>query len=589
MIGAVYGIAVPLVVLVAMYAVYVGYVMRGRIQDTESFLTARGEVGWGKIAWSFYAGAVGAWVIAAPPAYGVAGGILGLAMYSLSSGLPFLLIAFVGSSVRSRLPHVLSFTDYMGWRFGLVSQVVAGCLTVFNMCITLLAEYTTIGTIYQACVGSPPYIIMLVVGFVTLAYTTYGGLLVSIYTDQVQAIASVVLFSLLTVYLAVTFRPPSLPLPPPCQPTDPFCISGTPNCHEFQDAGVTCPTTGYSSIFVMPASLFTATIFSEAMWQRAWAAETERTLHIGAIAGAAAVVTVVFIAGLCGLLAAWAGLISDAASQGIDNPNLYLFLVLNGGDPPPSVTVYNWMGVVCVVLATVMNEGAVDSLQNGLTSAVTSFVSPMVSGWRLRYTRGVVVGVNVLLLGVAVWLVDGQPKVGVLELFLMTNLLCCCAALPALFGTHTPLIPYFGGGTFTLAFFSSILGTSVFGANYYFEHFPDGFQDPYVPGRTYVGGSLFWALVYTWIGNGYRWQFFLVPLCVSSLSVALGAAVNACLWSLWGVSVTIAGFTSAATHPSLHPHDHHTAYSASHPVELFSDISADCAEIEEMDDSVSKE
>lgn len=37
-----------------------------------------------------------------------------------------------------------------------------------------------------------------------------------------------------------------------------FCLAGTNK-------------PGYSSIFVMPASLFTATVFSEAMWQRAWA------------------------------------------------------------------------------------------------------------------------------------------------------------------------------------------------------------------------------------------------------------------------------------------------------------------------------
>ena len=33
---------------------------------------------------------------------------------------------------------------------------------------------------------------------------------------------------------------------------------------------------GYSSIFTMPASLFTATVFSEAIWQRAWASESPR-------------------------------------------------------------------------------------------------------------------------------------------------------------------------------------------------------------------------------------------------------------------------------------------------------------------------
>jgi hypothetical protein len=42
-----------------------------------------------------------------------------------------------------------------------------------------------------------------------------------------------------------------------------FCLTGTNKA-------------GFSSIFVMPASLFTATVFSEAMWQRAWASADKR-------------------------------------------------------------------------------------------------------------------------------------------------------------------------------------------------------------------------------------------------------------------------------------------------------------------------
>lgn len=52
---------------------------------------------------------------------------------------------------------------------------------------------------------------------------------------------------------------PSLATPNPDGPNAlGFCLAGTNKI-------------GYSSIFVMPASLFTATVFSEAMWQRAWA------------------------------------------------------------------------------------------------------------------------------------------------------------------------------------------------------------------------------------------------------------------------------------------------------------------------------
>lgn len=42
----------------------------------------------------------------------------------------------------------------------------------------------------------------------------YGGLLISIVTDQIQAIATILLVAVLTIYVAVTFRAP-LPKPLP--------------------------------------------------------------------------------------------------------------------------------------------------------------------------------------------------------------------------------------------------------------------------------------------------------------------------------------------------------------------------------------
>lgn len=246
-----YALSITLIVAMALYALWRGYSFRRRITNTESFITARGQVGTMRIAWSFYAGAVGAWVIASPASYASTAGLLGLVFYALSSGLPFIMIAFAGEMIRNKIPHVLSLTDFIRWRFGLAAKTYVVLLILFNMSIALLAEYTTIGSIFQSYVGSVPYPIILTVGFLTMAYTAYGGLLVSIYTDRIQGIASVVFFGVLAIYMAVTFRPASLPTPMPCSPTDPFCISGTPSCSAFDaysadnpDAPVPCPIVG---------------------------------------------------------------------------------------------------------------------------------------------------------------------------------------------------------------------------------------------------------------------------------------------------------------------------------------------------------
>jgi hypothetical protein len=55
-----------------------------------------------RIGWSFFAGAVGAWVIASPASYATYAGLLGLVFYSLAAGLPFIMVAFAGEKIRVR-------------------------------------------------------------------------------------------------------------------------------------------------------------------------------------------------------------------------------------------------------------------------------------------------------------------------------------------------------------------------------------------------------------------------------------------------------------------------------------------------------
>lgn len=72
---------------------------------------------------------------------------------------------------------------------------------------------------------------------------------------QVQALNSLLMVLVLFIFVAATFRAP-LPTPLPA--------NLRPNFY------------GYSAIAVMPVSLVSATIFSEAMWQRCWATATKK-------------------------------------------------------------------------------------------------------------------------------------------------------------------------------------------------------------------------------------------------------------------------------------------------------------------------
>jgi len=72
---------------------------------------------------------------------------------------------------------------------------------------------------------------------------------------QIQAAAAISMLIVLVIFVSVTFK---APLPKPL----PSYLAAT--------------YTGYASIAVMPISLASSTVFSEAMWQRCWATSTKR-------------------------------------------------------------------------------------------------------------------------------------------------------------------------------------------------------------------------------------------------------------------------------------------------------------------------
>lgn len=225
----------------------------------------------------------------------------------------------------------------------------------------------------QSFVGSISYPIIIVISALTLSYTAVGGLSVSIITDQVQGGLAVTLVAVLALYVAITFR---ATLPSDLGPSRDFL-----GVNEY----------GYSSILAMPVSLISATIFSEAMWQRVWASKDKKTLYKAAALGGSGVVVVVFFFSLCGYLAVWGNKVDFAT---VDY-NLMMFQVLNDERDSGSATVSSWVGVLVLILAVTMNESAIDSLQNGLAASISAHFFKNKSIW---WARGAVVVMNVPLI-----------------------------------------------------------------------------------------------------------------------------------------------------------------------------------------------
>ena len=291
----------------------------------------------------------------------------------------------------------------------------------------------------------------------------YGGLLISIVTDQVQAMATILLVAILTIYVAITFRAPlRKPLP-----NDSNGNSSYDHWTGYVSWPLGVNKYGYSAIFSMPVSLIASTVFSEAMWQKVWASKDRKSMVGGGFLASVFVMLIVFIIGFGGWLAAWAGYVNYNT-----NGNLFVFQVFKsemsmddlppwshepGMDfPPPYVSSYpdappgsvftyysysarlrSWVGLLTLLMAVIMSESAVDSMQNGLTSCLSNH---FFRDQNIFFARAMVFCINVPVMIIAC------KKYQVLSLFLIANMLTtCCHPLDHLLCSRTLVVE---GGKF---------------------------------------------------------------------------------------------------------------------------------------------
>lgn len=458
--------------------IYTGISLKGSVaKDYEEFITARGSSSKWKIAWSFFGSAVGSWVVAAVADYAFWAGILGSFFYAFSAGFPIVLIAMWGEGIRTKFPTVLSITDFALLRFGIVTQWFVVALCLFNMGIACAAEYTTLSALFRSYVGINDYSVFIVVlmALVTMGYTLYGGLRISIVTDQVQAIAAVIFAFVIAVYMIADWR---------------FDESFEPD-QDLKNQLLGKTETGYSSIFTMPLSLVTATVFSEAMWQRVWASEDKQALRFGAFTAFLMIFIVVMFFGAIGILGGWAGYV------GYDtDPNLRVFYTITPTENANGI-VNSAIGVVILILAVTMSESAVDSFQNGMGASLTGAIAKYFSDKHTLFmSRVVVVVLNVPLV------IVGSLNLKVINLFLITNMLCTCGAFPIMLGfsENTFLLRCLTDWVPLTSFVLSLICLVIYGTSQVYDS-----------GMSF-GSNLSNGISMAFYDNFYTWDYFAVAI-----------------------------------------------------------------------------
>ena len=198
------GVGIATMVLVCVAFMYLGISHVGRRrQSVEEYTVFRNHAPVNVGIATLVASLFGTWVLLSPGETGANFGIISLAGYAVGMAGIAVMFMFVGPRIRQLMPNGHSVTEYVKHRFGTGIFVAISLVIIFIIGIFITAEMTGISTAIHILTGTPRWATSLAVGIVVVAYTAYGGLRVSIYTDRIQFWVLIPILLLLVVVAAV--------------------------------------------------------------------------------------------------------------------------------------------------------------------------------------------------------------------------------------------------------------------------------------------------------------------------------------------------------------------------------------------------
>ena len=422
------GVAIAIAVLTAGLFVAAGVLkVKRRSLTVEEYLVARNSAGSSLATATLVASVIGAWILFSPAETGTWAGLIALIGYGIGQAAPLAAFVVVGPRMRRLMPNGHSLTEYVWHRYGRSMYVFTLGIIVFYMFVFLSAELTGISLAFELVAGTSAWLTAAIVGLLTVAYTAYGGIRASIFTDSIQ-------FTIILPLLLLAFVVAIVELGGFGSALDPVRADSPQLLSLTHGAGIEFGIT-------LVIAILAANMFHQGFWQRVYTVRDERALRRGFAVAGAIVVPVIVIAGFLGILAVGKGLV--------------------GEDAPASVALFSlvvevmptWAAVGVLLLALVLVMSSMDTLLNGIASAVTSDLArfkPDLSGsLLLRSSRAATI-----VLIVPAILIASQGY-SVLYLFLIADMVCAAAVFPVFWGLYSER---FGGRA---ALVSSVVGLIV--------------------------------------------------------------------------------------------------------------------------------
>ena len=180
--------AILLILIVSIIFVLLGVFYTKKYQGLTNYLVANRSVKTFSLTCSLVSSALGTWILFGPASAATWGGIGAVIGYSLGTAFPLFILIYLGKKFRKFYPKGKTLIEVIRKRFGKKLFKLILFLSIFYMIIFLIAEVTAISILVKYISGTDLWITALIVITSSLAYTLYGGLRASIFTDNIQFI-----------------------------------------------------------------------------------------------------------------------------------------------------------------------------------------------------------------------------------------------------------------------------------------------------------------------------------------------------------------------------------------------------------------
>jgi Na+/proline symporter len=398
-------ILLTILVTTAFAGLGIAYSTRSRI-DAEGFLVSRNWAGSWIATATLVASVMGAWILFGPAETATWAGIVGLIGYAVGSAAPLLAFVVIGSRMRRLMPSGHSLTEFTWHRYGRFAYSLSVAIVVFYLFVFLAAELTGIALAINLIGGTSLVVSAIIVGVLTVLYTAYGGIRASLFTDAIQFALIIPLLVVVGLALAV-----SLDWFGPALDT---VRAEAPRLVSLSHGP------GIEFAFTLFIAIWAANMFHQGFWQRVYTCKDESTLRRGFLIAGLIVVPMILATGFLGLVAVGEG----AATE----PSVALFGLVQDVLP-------DWALLTVLVLALLLVMSSMDTLLNGISSALSADLARFKPGWGgrtiLRFSRATTALLIVPAIAIA------SQGYSVLYLFLIADLVCAAAVFPVFYGLYS--------------------------------------------------------------------------------------------------------------------------------------------------------